>query len=125
MEKLQNIIRPTIGILTNIGSAHDEGFASIGEKIKEKLRLFSNCNTLIYNKNKTIDAFLNSTLNTFSWSFNDKEADVFIQKISGIENTQFQVQYKANSFDFTIPFQDNASIENAIHCMMVLSLIHI
>jgi alanine racemase len=61
MEKLQNIIRPTIGILTNIGSAHDEGFASIGEKIKEKLRLFSNCNTLIYNKNKTIDAFLNST----------------------------------------------------------------
>lgn len=120
MEKLQDIIRPTIGILTNIGSAHDEGFASIGEKIKEKLRLFSNCNTLIYNKNKTIDAFLNPRLNTFSWSFNDKEADVFIQKISGIENTQFHVKYKLNSFNFTIPFQDNASIENAIHCVMVL-----
>jgi alanine racemase len=26
MEKLEKVIRPTIGILTNIGSSHDEGF---------------------------------------------------------------------------------------------------
>ena len=36
MEHLQKIIQPTIGVLSNIGSAHDEGFESIGEKIKEK-----------------------------------------------------------------------------------------
>ena len=59
MENLERIINPTIGILTNIGSAHDEGFANIGEKIKEKLKLFINVKILIYNKNKTIDAFLN------------------------------------------------------------------
>ena len=40
MQKLQAIIQPTIGILSNIGSAHDEGFGNIGEKIKEKLKLF-------------------------------------------------------------------------------------
>jgi UDP-N-acetylmuramyl pentapeptide synthase len=40
MAKLETIIKPSIGILTNIGSAHDEGFAHIGEKIKEKLKLF-------------------------------------------------------------------------------------
>ncbi|MGL5111005.1 MAG: Mur ligase family protein, partial [Flavobacterium sp.] len=36
MVHLEKIIQPTLGILTNIGSAHDEGFSSIGEKIKEK-----------------------------------------------------------------------------------------
>jgi len=43
---------PTIGILTNIGSAHDEGFANIGEKMKEKLKLFHHAKILIYNKNE-------------------------------------------------------------------------
>jgi alanine racemase len=59
MEKLETIIRPTIGILTNIGSAHDEGFANIGEKIKQKVQLFQHAKVLIYNKNKTVEAFLN------------------------------------------------------------------
>ncbi len=47
MEKLQKIIRPTIGILSNVGSAHDEGFPSVAEKIKEKLKLFTAVNVLI------------------------------------------------------------------------------
>ena len=50
MEKLQKIIQPTIGILSNIGSAHDEGFTSVAEKIKEKLTLFNSVNVLILNK---------------------------------------------------------------------------
>lgn len=32
MQHLQPIIAPTIGILTSIGDAHNEGFASIQEK---------------------------------------------------------------------------------------------
>ena len=59
MEKLQKIIRPTIGILSNIGSAHDEGFPSVAEKIKEKLKLFATVNVLILQKNKTIIAWHN------------------------------------------------------------------
>jgi alanine racemase len=39
MEKLEKVIRPTIGILTNIGSSHDEGFVDLENKIKEKLIL--------------------------------------------------------------------------------------
>ena len=57
MQALQKIIKPTIGILTNIGSAHDEGFENIGEKIKEKLQLFKDVEVLIYNKNKTTEQF--------------------------------------------------------------------
>ncbi|RTY95116.1 bifunctional UDP-N-acetylmuramoyl-tripeptide:D-alanyl-D-alanine ligase/alanine racemase, partial [Flavobacterium bomense] len=44
MEKLEVIIRPTIGIITNIGSAHDEGFEDLEKKIKEKLKLFKEQN---------------------------------------------------------------------------------
>jgi alanine racemase len=36
---LEKVIRPTIGILTNIGSSHDEGFVDLENKIKEKLIL--------------------------------------------------------------------------------------
>src|SRR6185295_14919763 len=50
MEHLQKIIQPSIGIFTNIGEAHSEGFLNITQKVKEKLRLFPNVNVLIYCK---------------------------------------------------------------------------
>lgn len=120
MENLERIIKPTIGILTNIGSAHDEGFPNIGEKIKEKLLLFQEAEILIYHKNKTIDAFLNPKLKTFSWSCKDEAADVLITKKSVLDKTVLGIRYKADNFEIKIPFQDDASIENAIHCMMLL-----
>jgi Alr-MurF fusion protein len=120
MAQLEPIIRPTIGLLTNIGSAHDEGFSNLGEKIKEKLRLFANSEILIYNKNKTIDAFLGNRIKTFSWSCKDESADVFITKKSVLDKTALKIRFNDFSFGITIPFQDDASIENAIQCMMVL-----
>jgi alanine racemase len=120
MINLEKIIRPTIGVLTNIGSAHDEGFDNIGDKIKEKLKLFKNVSILIYNKNKTIDSFLNPEIKTFTWSCKDESADVFITRRTILEKTILQVRYKSNRFEIKIPFQDDASIENAIQCIMVL-----
>ena len=120
MENLQKIIQPTIGILTNIGSAHDEGFSDISQKIKEKLKLFSNVDLLILNKNKTIDVFLNSKIKTFSWSSNDKTADVYITTSQINNETKLKITYKSLCFSVLVPFQDGASIENAIHCLMVL-----
>lgn len=120
MEKLQKIIRPTIGILSNIGSAHDEGFLSVADKIKEKLKLFTSVNVLILNKNKTIQAFVNPKIKTFSWCSDNKSADVYITKKNLGDLTELQVTYKEDTFPILIPFQDQASIENAIHCMMVM-----
>ena len=48
MVKLARIIRPNIGLLTNIGSPHQENFASWQEKLQEKCRLFEACETIIY-----------------------------------------------------------------------------
>lgn len=120
MEKLQKIIQPTIGILSNIGSAHDEGFPSVAEKIKEKLKLFTSVNVLILNKNKTICAFVNPKIKLFSWCSDDKSADVYVTKKNIGDLTELQVTYREDTFPITIPFQDQASIENAIHCMMVM-----
>ena len=120
MEKLQKIINPTIGILTNIGSAHDEGFADIGEKIKEKLKLFTSVKVLILNKNRTICAFINPKIKQFTWSSDDKKADVFVTKKKLEENTELYITYQEETFPVRIPFQDQASIENAIHCLMVM-----
>ena len=120
MQNLQKIISPTIGILANIGSAHDEGFSDIGEKIKEKLKLFSNVELLILNKNKTIEVFLKPNIKTFTWSSNDKKADVYIMTKEIETKMQLKVTYKNLCFTVLIPFQDQASVENAIQCLMVL-----
>ncbi|MBR2285281.1 MAG: alanine racemase [Paludibacteraceae bacterium] len=40
MEKLERIIRPTIGVITYIGHEHDENFASLDAKRAEKMKLF-------------------------------------------------------------------------------------
>jgi len=129
MANLEKIIQPNIGVLTNIGSAHDEGFLNLEQKINEKLQLFKNSKIIIYQKNEIVDFCLNAFLDenqvkeriVFSWSFTDKTADVFIsKKESTNEKTIIQYQYKNESFDLEIPFQDSASIENAISCLMVL-----
>ena len=120
MEKLGKIIQPTIGILTNIGSAHDEGFSNIGEKIKEKLKLFKQSKLIIYQKNKVVDALINPKIQTFSWSFSDETADVFVVKKVVNDKTVLQIKYTKASFEIQIPFQDGASIENTITCLMVL-----
>ena len=123
MERLEPIIKPNIGIFTNIGSAHQEYFKSISQKVEEKSKLFKNCQTIIYSKdNNEINNYLQSNGNLkFCWSLVDTNADVFIsgiQKQSATSTIHFQS--KTQSGEIEIPFSDNASIENAIHCLTTL-----
>ena len=120
MEKLEVIIKPTIGIITNIGSAHDEGFEDLEKKIKEKLKLFKHSKLIIYQKNKVIDSLIDSKIKSFSWSYTDETADVFISKKESQDKTVLQIHNGKDNFEIQIPFQDEASVENAITCLMVL-----
>lgn len=129
MAKLEKIIKPNIGVLTNIGSAHDEGFLNLVQKIDEKLLLFKDCPIIIYQKNEVVDSCLTQFVaeymthprKLFSWSFTDKSADVFVQK-KEIKNDHTQIEYrnKNENFNLEIPFSDSASVENAISCLLVL-----
>ena len=129
MDRLQKIIQPDIGILTNIGSAHDEGFVNLIQKIDEKLLLFKESRIIIYQKDHLVDSclsqfsaeYLLDSRVLFSWSYTDETADVFILKKENQEDkTAIQYRYKNEIFDLEIPFRDNASIENAVSCLLVL-----
>lgn len=120
MKKLAPVVKPAIGILTNIGSAHDEGFLTADAKIKEKLLLFEKVKILIYQKKAAVDSALNPAIHTLSWSFDDKTADVLVTTSIETDQTQLAVEYANTFLKVMIPFRDSASIENAISCLMVL-----
>src|SRR5690606_20677976 len=118
MEKLANIIKPNIGILTHLGPAHDEGFTDMPQKIKEKLKLFKGADVVILQKNAIAEQELEGTT-TFTWSYNG-DADVNITKATHANSTELKIDYNDNSFKVAIPFFDDASAENAISCLMLM-----
>ena len=128
MVKLSEIIRPTIGIFTNIGPAHGKNFDSIEQKINEKLKLFGgDINSCVYcaDQPEVAAAMRNAGINTFSWSRNDRNADLYIKDISRNGNTTLRATYKGEDVETVIPFIDGASIENAIHCWCIALIFNI
>ncbi|WP_106831386.1 bifunctional UDP-N-acetylmuramoyl-tripeptide:D-alanyl-D-alanine ligase/alanine racemase [Parabacteroides pacaensis] len=125
MERLQPIIAPTIGIITNIGEAHQENFISIKQKLQEKLMLFKDCEAIIYDGDDTVIA--NSieaaclSHKAIAWSHTDSEAPLYI---SSIEKMAHQSIIRCTTLGFdrfiTIPFTDDASIENVLHCIALM-----
>lgn len=124
MQHLAEIIQPNIGIFTHLGTAHQEGFTTVEEKIIEKCQLFSKVDVLILEKNDWIEKHL--TIPTFTWSFEDTKATVFI--LSTLKNnlkTTLEIQYKNEIFKISLPFTDTISIENAITCICTLLYLNI
>jgi alanine racemase len=117
MEKLAVIIKPDIGIFSNIGPAHDEGFHDIHEKISEKLKLFSSSQIVIYCRDheQIHQAIIDNNLPALRWGFH-KNATIKVRKVSG----SYDVRVDDKSFTLTLPFSDKASIENAFHCVAVM-----
>ncbi len=126
MEKLEPIISPTIGLITNIGQAHNENFLNPKQKIREKLKLFVHANTLIYNRDnlELNDEIVSNPvirkLNLFTWSRKSK-ANLQVGKVTKDGNeTEIQGVYNNAFLRIRIPFTDEASVENAIHCWAVM-----
>ncbi|HTM65372.1 MAG TPA: bifunctional UDP-N-acetylmuramoyl-tripeptide:D-alanyl-D-alanine ligase/alanine racemase, partial [Flavipsychrobacter sp.] len=136
MEKLEKIIQPTIGVFTNIGEAHSEGFLNQRQKINEKLVLFRHATDLVYcsdypELNECIVQYRNQTksadfsLQLFTWS-QKHDADLRITDIDKQYNyTTIHAIYKDKAVHITIPFTDPASVENAIHCWSVMLLLSV
>ncbi|HEX2683646.1 MAG TPA: Mur ligase family protein, partial [Ferruginibacter sp.] len=130
MQKLARIIDPTIGVFTSIGEAHGEGFLNIRQKINEKLKLFVNSRVLIYcaddpDMNEAVNTFKNNVrsgddFELLSWSKKGSAALQVVEVKTASDQTSIIAQWKAEKIEFTIPFTDVASIENAITCCCVL-----
>ncbi|MHB9056716.1 MAG: bifunctional UDP-N-acetylmuramoyl-tripeptide:D-alanyl-D-alanine ligase/alanine racemase [Paludibacteraceae bacterium] len=123
MEKLQPIVRPSIGIFTNLGDAHQEGFSGMKQKADEKLKLFSDSEVLIFNSdNKLLEiSILQAKLKAklFSWG-KKPDTKLRVLRIEKNNNTVLSLSYEKKQFDVKIPFTDDASVENALQCVCVM-----
>ena len=122
MQQLQQIIRPSIGVLTNIGGAHSEGFYDDAQKLAEKLLLFNDCPVLIA-RNKDLGGrkeLLQPDTRLLAWG-SAASNDLVVRSMAKSEqHTTVVLQYAGKDTTITIPFTDDASIENAITCCAVL-----
>lgn len=122
MKALESIIKPTIGILTNIAGAHQENFFSIQDKCQEKLTLFKDCDVLIYNGD---DEFISTCVaksllpaREIAWSRRDMERPLYISKVEKKDDhTIISYRYLDMENTYTLPFIDDASIENSLNCL--------
>ncbi|CAN5900133.1 bifunctional UDP-N-acetylmuramoyl-tripeptide:D-alanyl-D-alanine ligase/alanine racemase [soil metagenome] len=123
MEKLQSILKPDIAVFTNIGTAHDENFTGKDQKSAEKIKLLKDAEIIICCKDDAavftkIKEAASSKI--FAWSRKTK-ADLQIARITKEKNeTVIQGIANNNFSSIRIPFIDDASVENAIHCWAVL-----
>lgn len=125
MQNLQPIINPKLVVFTNVGNAHQENFESLEQKVFEKLQLAINAELLVYCSDyevitKVLERKEFSHLNTLTWAFN-RDANVKITEIKTLKHgTEIIAKTKSKKIEFQIPFTDRASIENAIHCFMIM-----
>ena len=124
MTALETIIQPTIGIFTNIGTAHDEGFRSRKQKIAEKLRLFVHADTLVYcvdypdidEEVKLLLKAVNPGIRCITWSLTGKPATY--QAI--VHQDQLTLSGGEETYRLTLPASDPASVENGLHCLVAM-----
>lgn len=128
MAKLEQMIRPDIGIFTNLGEPHQENFIDYRQKCKEKLILFRHCKQLIYCRDHAIihelvQAPEFDAIEKFTWSLH-AIADLQVKAVEK-ENMQSRINliYQDTSLTYTIPFVDDASIENSLHLLSFLLLL--
>jgi Alr-MurF fusion protein len=121
MVKLEKIIKPDIGVITNIGDAHSENFPDNRTKTEEKLKLFINTSKIIYCRdheiihNSILDNKILSSKELIDWSVEDRKAKIFVEKAALPGNkTRLSMTFNGKTDDFIVPFSDRASVENAI-----------
>ncbi|MCB0667557.1 MAG: alanine racemase, partial [Saprospiraceae bacterium] len=124
MKNLETIIKPDVGIMTNLGSAHAEGFIDAKQKLEEKLNLFDHCQAVIccMDQELVFEAIRARKFPYFTWSFHSENADLKVALVDQ-NRTDSRIQYHLKtgpSGTIVIPFTDPASIENAVHCLALI-----
>ena len=125
MQSLEEIIQPKIGVLTHIGSAHLENFSSKEELIKEKLKLFKNVESIVFNADDELvkDLILKEFSDRKLFSFGNGNDNVI--QLKSISNTDWgrivNILFENQNLNFTIPFKDSASIENVLTTLTTIA----
>ncbi|MEM9918344.1 MAG: bifunctional UDP-N-acetylmuramoyl-tripeptide:D-alanyl-D-alanine ligase/alanine racemase [Bacteroidota bacterium] len=124
MPAISKVLQCGIGLFTNIGTAHNEGFESENQKISEKIQLFHSAHTIIFSLDHTAVAEAVQALEgkqLCCWSKKNPTADLYISDVQSKEkSTLIKGMYRGQEQQIQIPFRDAASVENAIHCWLML-----
>lgn len=124
MRSLHDIIQPTIAVLTNLGAAHQENFDSMEEKCREKLVLFHDAKAVVYHADDgLVDKILDEEHESgtrLSWSYTEGKAAYWVQSVvKGDDHTTITMVDGTSTYQYTIPFIDDASVGNSIACYIV------
>ncbi|MEY3432156.1 MAG: hypothetical protein RL131_92, partial [Bacteroidota bacterium] len=131
MKRLERIIQPTLGLITNIGDAHAEGFSSIEQKLNEKLGLFDQVKGLIYCSDQDLVSqavamkFNSTSTRLYDWGRRDSCFVQLLQVNTENGNTTCLVRTQNKEYRFSIPYVDAMALENAMHaftCAAALGL---
>jgi len=123
MSKLRDIIKPHIGLFTNLGSAHQENFKTLEEKLGEKLLLFRNCDKVICCADQVVGSrpllsFMEDLkAKVIDWSLERKATYQYVIEKRLQSHTTLTAMLPEGQVNFTLPFSDDASIENALHTL--------
>ena len=118
MPVLREIIRPTIGILTSLGTAHDEGFKDTMQKLKEKLSLFAESETVIVNALSLPENYTDLLVGE-KWFIISRSPHARLQILhTDAEGSQTRIRahYLGLDRELLVPFTDAASVNNAMSC---------
>ncbi|MBQ3804388.1 MAG: bifunctional UDP-N-acetylmuramoyl-tripeptide:D-alanyl-D-alanine ligase/alanine racemase [Prevotella sp.] len=121
MQRLTDIIQPTVGVFTSLGQAHQENFHSMEEKCREKMMLFKDCQTIIYPMDNDV-AFRTLKQCGYSgeqigWSTTNPAAAFYVSKVDKqTDSTCIHYIYKGAEHEYSIRYISEASIENSITC---------
>lgn len=125
MARLQAMIRPTVGVITNIGDEHNDGFASMEEKVEEKAKILTSCESIVYCAD---DELVTSTIEPIlyvaqdvAWSRKDDSKTLFVSNIIKRENhAKMECEHDGSKFVLDVPFTSDRDVENVATCVAVM-----
>ncbi len=117
MSSLQQMIQPNIGIFTNIGVAHSQNFSSKQEKLKEKMKLFSQVDTLIAGSDYIDTEQIDPNIRLVTWGRTDRDQIQLIQEETHNQLSKLKIRIGEVICICQVPFTDRASIENIMSCI--------
>jgi Alr-MurF fusion protein len=126
MQRLQPMIQPGIGVFTNIGEAHSAGFESIEHKVAEKALLFKTAQTIIYCRDEQVvhegitAMYSPEAVQLLTWGRHEEAVLHIVSTQVQPFNTVVKAEYKGEKLSISIPFTNDAAINNAITSWCVL-----
>ena len=128
MRALRHIIQPTMAVITSVGTAHQENFSSVEDKVREKLQLMHDARQVVYcADDELLDRLVKDTCRRskpLAWTMTGRDAYLKVERVEKTgQCTIVHYSCEGKKASFTLPFIDDASLHNAVTCATVARLL--